>query len=181
MSTQTFNFWATVHEDARAVGYRVDPTATLLVRVLQTRRAMRHKPGFACVFWLRVNQYLIHKNWRGSYRLRIWRQYRFANDISPWATIGPGLNLVHFVDVTIGSAVTVGANAMIYNGVTLASTAGTMLTIGNSAIIYTGAKIIKPVQIGDNVTIGALTLCNKDIPSNSVAYGIPPNFTIKPK
>ncbi|MGD0328609.1 MAG: serine acetyltransferase [Minisyncoccia bacterium] len=180
--TRLPSFWDTVSQDAAAVGFKVDPHASFISRVWQVRRAMRHKPGFACVFWLRVNQLFIRKKWRGQFRIRMWRQYRFANDISPYADIGPGLYLPHPVDVTIGASVKIGRNAIIYNGVTLIGIEGRGLPrLGDNVIVYTGAKVIKPVHIGDNSEIGALSLCNKDVPPQSVMYGIPPNVTIKPK
>lgn len=110
----------------------------------------------------------------------MWRQYRFANDISPYADIGPGLLLPHPVDVTIGASVKIGKNATIYNGVTLVGTLDEGLPqLGDNVIVYTGAKVIKPIRIGDNSVIGALALCNHDVPPQSVMYGIPPNVTIK--
>ncbi len=179
---QFVSFWDTVRQDARRVGFTVDPRAPLISRLLQVRRAMRHKPGFACVFWLRVNQLFVrNKSWRGQYRLRMWRQYRFANDISPYATIGPGLFLPHPTDVVIGASATIGENATIYNGVTIVGIEMPHLPrLGDNVTVYTGAKIIKSVQIGDNSVIGALTLCNKDVPPNSIMYGIPPNVTVRP-
>ncbi|MFZ3043627.1 MAG: serine acetyltransferase [Minisyncoccia bacterium] len=179
------SFWNTVCADAAVAGGTIHPEAPILSRLWQTRRLMRLRPGFACVFWLRVNQLWMRKGWRGSFRLRIWRQYRFANDISLYADIGPGLLLPHPTDVTVGSAAKIGKNVTIYNGVTLGSKrAGgdaDMPQLGDNVIVYTGAKLIGPVQVGDNSEIGALALCTKDVPSNSVMYGIPPNVTIKPK
>jgi serine O-acetyltransferase len=137
------------------------------------------------VFWLRVNELFVKKGWRGSFRLRVWRFYRFANEISEYADIGPGLQLPHPIDVTIGSAVKIGKNATIYNGVTLGSKHHNgdtqMPHLSDNVIIYTGAKIFGNVAIGDNSEIGALALCTKHVPPNSVMYGIPPNVTIKTK
>lgn len=180
--TSPYSFWDIVRQDAVRVGYKVDPNASFVFRVLQARRAMRHKPGFACVFWLRVNQLFIRRGWRGQFRIRMWRQYRFANDISPYADIGPGLFIPHFVDITIGAGVTIGKRVTIYNGVTLGSTPGRgMPQLGDNIIVYTGAKLIGDVRVGDNSEIGALALCNKNVPPNSVMYGIPPNVTIRSK
>ena len=36
-----------------------------------------------------------------------------------------------------------------------------------------GAKIIKPVHIGNNVSIGANAVVNKDVPDNCVVAGVP--------
>ncbi|KKW45148.1 hypothetical protein A3C94_00925 [Candidatus Kaiserbacteria bacterium RIFCSPHIGHO2_02_FULL_55_17] len=177
-----YSFWDTVAQDAARITFTFDLNSSLLSRLLQARRALRLRPGFACVFWLRVNQLFVRKGWRGQLRLRMWRQYRFANDISPYANIGPGLVLPHPVDVTIGASATIGKNVTILNGVTIIGTEGRGLPqIGDNVTIHTGAKIIKPIRIGDNSVIGALALCNKDVPPDSVMYGIPPNVTIKPK
>lgn len=179
---ESYSFWDTLSADAARVGHKVDPHAPLIPRLLQVRRAMKNKFSFACVFWLRVNQLFVrHKSWRGQHRLRMWRQYRFANDISPYASIGPGLFLPHPVDVTIGASATIGKNATIYNGVTIVGIEIPHLPrLGDNVTVYTGAKIIKSVEIGDNSVIGALTLCNRDVPPHSIMYGIPPNVTIKP-
>ncbi len=181
-ASPSFSFWDTVSQDAARVGFTVDPRVPLLSRLLQTHKAMRHKPGFACVFWLRVNQLFVrNKSWPGQYRLRMWRMYRFANDISPYADIGPGLFLPHPVDITIGGGVRIGGGATIYNGVTIVGISIQGLPwLGDNVTIYTGAKVIKGVRIGDNAVIGALTLCSKDVPADHVMYGIPPNVTIKP-
>lgn len=45
--------------------------------------------------------------------------------------------------------------------------------IGNNVQIGTNSVILPGVTVGDNVIVGALTLVNKDIPSNSKAVGSP--------
>ena len=45
--------------------------------------------------------------------------------------------------------------------------------IGNNVQIGTNSVVLPGVTIGDNVIIGALTLVNKDIPSNCKAAGCP--------
>ena len=180
--TQSYSFWETVSQDAARVQFKIDPHASFISRIRQARRAIKHEIGFACIFWLRVNQLFVRKGWRGQFRIRMWRQYRFANDISPYAKIGPGLFLPHPVDVTIGANVQIGSGATILNGVTLVGAESPhLLRLGDNVAVYTGAKIIKPIQVGNNSVIGALALCNKDVPPDSVMYGIPPNVTIKPK
>lgn len=177
-----YSFWETVRLDARRVGHKIDPKAPLLVRLIQVRRATRINIGFACVFWLRVNQHFVRKGWPGQSRIYLWRQYRFANDISPYAEIGPGLWLPHPYDVTIGASAKIGMDARLFNGVTISGFTGYTGTpcLGDCVTVYTGAKIIKKITIGDNSIIGALALCNTDVPADSVMYGIPPNVTIRP-
>lgn len=47
------------------------------------------------------------------------------------------------------------------------------VVIGDRVWIGGGAIIMPGVTIGDNVVIGAGSVVTKDIPSNSIAYGIP--------
>jgi acetyltransferase-like isoleucine patch superfamily enzyme len=47
------------------------------------------------------------------------------------------------------------------------------IKIGNNCFIGNGAKILPNVTLGDNVIIGAGSIVTKDIPSNSVAAGVP--------
>lgn len=47
------------------------------------------------------------------------------------------------------------------------------ITIGNDVWIGGGVQICPGVIIGDNVVIGAGSVVTKDIPSNTVAYGVP--------
>ena len=45
--------------------------------------------------------------------------------------------------------------------------------IGNNVFIGASSTVLMGVEIGDNVIIGAGSIVSKDIPSNSVAVGIP--------
>lgn len=47
------------------------------------------------------------------------------------------------------------------------------IKIGNNVFIGVDSVVLPDVKIGDNVVIGAKSLVNSDIPSNSVAFGIP--------
>lgn len=47
------------------------------------------------------------------------------------------------------------------------------IEIGNNVFIGTKSVILPGVHIGDNVVIGAGSVVTKDIPSNSVAAGVP--------
>ena len=49
---------------------------------------------------------------------------------------------------------------------------GTIM-IGNNVFVGAESTILYDVTIGDNVIIGAGSLVNKDIPSGSVAAGVP--------
>jgi serine O-acetyltransferase len=45
--------------------------------------------------------------------------------------------------------------------------------IGNNVDIGAGAKVLGNITIGDNVLIGANAVVLKDIPTNSIAVGVP--------
>jgi serine O-acetyltransferase len=45
--------------------------------------------------------------------------------------------------------------------------------IGNNVDIGAGAKVLGRIVIGDNVNIGANSVVTRDVPSNSIAVGIP--------
>ena len=50
--------------------------------------------------------------------------------------------------------------------------------IGPNVVISDGAKVLGPIIIGANSVIGAGAIITKDVPANSVAYGV---NRIKPK
>lgn len=52
-------------------------------------------------------------------------------------------------------------------------------TIGNNVDIGAGAKLLGPIQIGDNSVIGANSVVICDVPANSIAVGVP--AVIKPR
>jgi serine O-acetyltransferase len=66
-------------------------------------------------------------------------------------------------DVHIDQQVTIGGNATEYGAP----------VIGNHVYIGAGAKILGPIHIGDNCVIGANAVVLADVPSGSVAVGVP--------
>lgn len=73
-------------------------------------------------------------------------------------------NLVH-----IAHNVDVGENAQVIAGAMVAGS----VTIGKNCQIAPQASIMNQKTIGDNTLIGLHSCVTKDIPSNSVAYGVP--------
>ncbi len=65
----------------------------------------------------------------------------------------------------------VGANAVIWQQVTIGSSGGGTPWIGDNCKIGAGAKILGGVHIGNNVTIGANTVVTKDVPDNVTVVG----------
>ena len=98
-------------------------------------------------------------------------------DIHPAAAISPGVFIDHATGVVIGETAEIGADVTIYQGVTLG---GTSLdqgkrhpTVGDRVVIGAGAKILGPITIGHDSSIGANAVVVKPAPPGSVVVGVP--------
>ncbi len=104
-------------------------------------------------------------------------------EIHPGAQIGKGLFIDHGMGVVIGETAELGDNVTLYHGVTLGGTGKDTgkrhPTVGNNVIIGSGAKILGPINIGNNVKVGANSVVLKDVPSNTTAVGIPARYIQK--
>ena len=98
-------------------------------------------------------------------------------EIHPGATIGKGLFIDHGMGVVIGETTEIGDNCTLYQGVTLGGTGKETgkrhPTLGNNIMVGAGAKVLGPVEIGDNAKIAAGAVVLQEIPENSTAVGIP--------
>jgi serine O-acetyltransferase len=167
--------------DLRAYKINVTPDISFLKLIKHILWALIYFPGFACVFLFRINHLLYKKSWPFWKLMNVLRFYIFKNEIHCAAEIGYGFEIAHPADIVIGKNAIIGNNCLVYNGVTLGNKwpdLNEMPTLGDNIFIGTGAKLIGGINIGNNVVIGALTLCNKSVPDNSVVYGNPP--IIKP-
>jgi serine O-acetyltransferase len=93
------------------------------------------------------------------------------------AQIGIGLFLPHFGGIVIGQNTIIGRNCIIYQGVTLgfAGRGGQdgFPAIGDRVLIAAGAKVIGPINVGNDVLVGANAVVTRSIPDRAVAVGIP--------
>lgn len=98
-------------------------------------------------------------------------------EIHPAATIGRRLFIDHGTGVVIGETAVVGDDCTIYQGVTLGGTGKDKgkrhPTLGNHVMVGSGAKVLGPINIGDNVRIAAGAVVLDAIPDNSTAVGVP--------
>ena len=98
-------------------------------------------------------------------------------DIHPGATLGPGLFIDHATGVVIGETAVVGADVMLYHGVTLGATSTAKgkrhPTVGDRVVIGAGAKVLGPITIGDDASIGANAVVVKPVPPGTVVVGVP--------
>lgn len=100
--------------------------------------------------------------------------------------IGENVCINAFVHIWANAPVQIGDNTMIASHVQITTSThdynfypmrskriDVPVTIGRNVWIGSGAIIFPGVNIGDNSVIGAGSLVNKDIPPNSIAYGMP--------
>jgi serine O-acetyltransferase len=98
-------------------------------------------------------------------------------EIHPGAQIGSGLFIDHATGVVIGETAEIGSNVTLYHGVTLG---GRSLergkrhpTLGDRVVVGAGAKILGPVVIGEDSSVGANAVVLESMPSHSVIVGVP--------
>ncbi len=149
-----------------------DPAARSTVEVLTAY------PGLHAVLAHRFNHWLWNKKWH-------WLA-RFLAHISRWLTgieIHPGARIGHrfFVDhgmgVVIGETASIGDDCTLYQGVTLGGTTWEKVkrhpTLGRNVVVGAGAKVLGPIEIGDDARIGSNSVVVKDVPAGATVVGIP--------
>lgn len=171
--------FGTIREDLKAIFER-DPAAKSILEVIFCY------PGFHAI--------LMHRIAHGFYKLnlifiaRVISQInRFLTgiEIHPGAKIGKGFFIDHGMGVVIGETAEIGDNVTLYQGVTLGGTGKEKgkrhPTLGNNIVVGSGAKVLGPVNIGDNSKIGAGAVVLKDVPPNSTVVGIPGKAVVRKK
>lgn len=104
-----------------------------------------------------------------------------GTEIHPSTAIGPGLCLVHSQKVIIGPGVTIGRNARLGQGVTIAGDKGPVApgsrqgfpVIGDDVTVALDAVVLGPVTIGDGAFVAAQSLVLHDVPAGAVVRGSP--------
>ncbi len=90
--------------------------------------------------------------------------------------IGEGFVIDHAFGIVISGDARIGSHCRVRTGVVIGlnrvETPGSPV-IGHHVDIGAGAKILGRITIGDNVLIGANAVVIRDVPSNSVAVGVP--------
>lgn len=138
---------------------------------LRMASRLRNKPGLKYVFWWRLASYLYERgNKRLAYRIHSKIKARFACDIMLGATIGEGLSIAHHVGVVVTKRVVAGRNMKLtQNSVIGSSGKGGKgkIVIGDNFFLGSNSCIIgDALEIGDNVTVGAMSFVNKNLPSD---------------
>ena len=90
--------------------------------------------------------------------------------------IGRNFVIDHFGGIVVSGYARFGDNCRIRNGVVVGLSRvedPVAPIIGNNVDIGAGAKLLGRITIGDNVLIGANAVVVSDVPSDSVAVGVP--------
>lgn len=92
------------------------------------------------------------------------------------AIIGRRFVIEHIGGIVVSGDAIFGDDCVMRNGVTVGlrnrGVRGSPM-LGNRVDIGAGAKLLGPIQIGDDVAIGANAVVITDVPANSIAVGIP--------
>ena len=160
-----------IREDLSAAVDR-DPATTSKVEMALA------SPGLHAIWTHRVS----HRLWNSGAKLpaRLLSQAARAVtgvEIHPGATIGRRFFIDHGMGVVIGETAEVGDDVMLYHGVTLGGRSMAPVkrhpTLGDGVTVGAGAKILGDIVLGHGVQVGANAVVTKDVPSMSVATGIP--------
>ena len=135
-------------------------------------------PGFRSTVLIRISNFFY---FRGIYscaaRIRKRLVSRFGIDAVPGCKIGPGLRIEHTFGIVIGKYVEIGQGLTIMHCVTIGEkyldhrSNKKYPVLGDNVNIGVGSVILGDIQIGSNVTIGALTLVLRSIPDGETAIG----------
>lgn len=99
-------------------------------------------------------------------------------DIKVGAQFGQGLVVRHPMGVVAGYGVVVGANATISHGATLGGkhigsrSQNAYPTIGDNVELGSYCQILGAVEVGDRVTVGALSIVTRSVESDVTVVGV---------
>lgn len=134
--------------------------------------------GLHAIWAHRASHWLWLRGLKGPARvLSQFTRFLTGIEIHPGAQIGRRFFIDHGMGIVIGETSIIGDDVMLYHGVTLGGQVLTQTkrhpTIEDGVTIGAGAKVLGPVTIGANSSVGANAVVTKDVPSESIAIGVP--------
>jgi serine O-acetyltransferase len=98
-------------------------------------------------------------------------------EIHPGAKIGQRFFIDHGMGVVIGETAIIADDCTLYHGVTLGGTSWQKgkrhPTLGKGVVVGAGAKILGPIEIGENARVGSNAVVVKSVPAGATVTGIP--------
>ncbi len=160
-----------IKEDINCVFAR-DPAAQSVFEVITAY------PGFHAI--------LIHRlaslfwghgfRWLGRFTSHLGR-WLTGIEIHPGAKIGRRFFIDHGMGVVIGETAIIGDDCTLYHGVTLGGTSWNKgkrhPTLHNGVVVGAGAKVLGPIEIGQEARIGSNSVVVKAVPARATIVGIP--------
>ncbi len=160
-----------IRSDVRCVFER-DPAARNTFEVLTTY------PGLHAILWYRLTHWLWNKGLKWLARVISMLSRWFTGiEIHPAAKIGERFFIDHGMGVVIGETAEIGDDCTLYHGVTLGGTSWKKgkrhPTLGNGVVVGAGAKVLGPIEIGDNARVGSNAVVVKSVSAGKTVVGIP--------
>lgn len=160
-----------IKEDIACVFER-DPAAQTLWEIVFVY------PGFHAVLIHRV----CHRLWMNGFKfiansLAHISRWLTGIEIHPGAIVGRRFFIDHGMGVVIGETTIIGNDCTLYQGVTLGGTSWHKgkrhPTLKNGVVVGAGAKILGPIEIGENARVGSNSVIIKPVPDGATVVGIP--------
>ncbi len=135
-------------------------------------------PGFHAIVAHRVS----HVLWKKGFTLMArWLAHlsRWVTgiEIHPGAVIGKRFFIDHGMGVVIGETTVIGDDCTLYHGVTLGGISWNKgkrhPTLCDGVVVGAGAKILGPIEIGENARVGSNSVVLKPVGSDATVVGIP--------
>ena len=135
-------------------------------------------PGVHAIILYRFAHFLWGKKFFTTARIiSSFARFLTGVDIHPAARIGRRLFINHATGLVIGETAEIGDDVTLYHGVTLGGTSTQKgkrhPTLGNRVIVGAGAKLLGPIEIGDDARIGSNAVVLKAVPAGATAVGVP--------
>ncbi len=171
--------WKQIKADIQCVFER-DPAARTVFEVLTTY------PGVHAILWHRVNHWLWCQGLKWLARwLSTFVRWGTGIEIHPGAKIGQRVFIDHGMGVVIGETAEVGDDVTLYHGVTLGGTSWQPgkrhPTLKSGVVVGAGAKILGPIEVGENARIGANAVVVKPVPAGETVVGVPGHLVKRAK
>jgi putative colanic acid biosynthesis acetyltransferase WcaB len=105
---------------------------------------------------------------------RFLTEWCFSMELPASVEAGPGLKIEHGYGLVVHPRVVLGSGVVLKHGVTLGINGpGGAPVIGDGVVFGPGSQVLGAVRVGDRSRVAAAAVVLADVPSDSVAVGIP--------